>query len=111
MGFAKSIGLFAHGLYRLIRTIYATWAPGLWLAPRLTHASSSQCDDRGAGDRHNLKAIHIVQGYVATISNTYQYQMSVHINQQSMTTTTISALSSETSRADGGQFTTTYTAL
>ena len=28
VGFAESIDLFAHGLYRLTRTIYATWAPG-----------------------------------------------------------------------------------
>ena len=37
--------------------------------------------------------------------------MSIHINQQPMTTTTINALSSETSSTDGGWFTTTYTAL
>ena len=55
--------------------------------------------------------MHIVLGYVVTITNTYQYQMSFHINQQPMTDMTISALSSETSSADGGRFTTTYTAL
>ena len=45
------------------------------------------------------------------ITITNLHQKSIHINQQPMTTTTVSALSSETPSADGGQFTTTYTAL
>jgi hypothetical protein len=28
VGFAESLGLFAHGFYRLLRTMYATWARG-----------------------------------------------------------------------------------
>jgi hypothetical protein len=39
VGFAEILGLFAHGFYHLLRTMYATWAPSSY--PRLPSSTAS----------------------------------------------------------------------